>query len=367
MASETAQPDLPLTVPGVLERAARRFGDAEAFVDGDRRPSFAQLADDVDEAARALVGTGIEAGDRVAIWAPNMIEWAIAGLAVQRIGAVLVPLNTRYKGPEAADIIDRSGARLLFTVTDFLDTDYVAMLGDRSAVPGLEEIVVLRGPHGDAETTFDELLARSIDVDASVTAERAAAIDPDDVSDMLFTSGTTGRPKGAMLRHGASVRAFDAWASIVGLTEGDRYLVVNPFFHSFGLKAGILASLIVGATIVPHPVFDVTQVMQRVDEESITMLPGPPAIYQSILDHPDLSSFDLSTLRLAVTGAAAVPVEMIRRMRSELTFRTILTAYGLTEATGVVTVCRHDDDPETISTTSLNPIPSVPFWHSSKI
>ena len=359
MASETAQPDLPLTVPGVLERAARRFGDAEAFVDGDRRPSFAQLADDVDEAARALVGTGIEAGDRVAIWAPNMIEWAIAGLAVQRIGAVLVPLNTRYKGPEAADIIDRSGARLLFTVTDFLDTDYVAMLGDRSAVPGLEEIVVLRGPHGDAETTFDELLARSIDVDASVTAERAAAIDPDDVSDMLFTSGTTGRPKGAMLRHGASVRAFDAWASIVGLTEGDRYLVVNPFFHSFGSKAGILASLIVGATIVPHPVFDVTQVMQRVDEESITMLPGPPAIYQSILDHPDLSSFDLSTLRLAVTGAAAVPVEMIRRMRSELTFRTILTAYGLTEATGVVTVCRHDDDPETISTTSGRAIPDV--------
>ena len=118
-----------------------------------------------------------------------------------------------------------------------------------------------------------------------------------------------------MLRHEASVRAFTAWSDVVGLREGDRYLVVNPFFHTFGLKAGILACLVKGATIVPHAVFDVPDVMRRVDEERITMLPGPPAIYQTILDHPDLDRFDLSSLRLAVTGAATVPVEMIRRMR----------------------------------------------------
>jgi acyl-CoA synthetase (AMP-forming)/AMP-acid ligase II len=162
-----------------------------------------------------------------------------------------------------------------------------------------------------------------------------------------------------MLRHGASVRAYTAWSDVVGLRAGDRYLIVNPFFHAFGLKAGILASLLKGATIVPHPVFDVPSVMKRVDEERITMLPGPPAIYQTILDHPDLGSYDLSSLRLSVTGAAAVPVEMIRRMREELTFRTIVTGYGLTEATGIATMCRHDDDPEIISTTSGRAIPDV--------
>ncbi|MCA1481079.1 AMP-binding protein, partial [Bradyrhizobium sp. NBAIM08] len=145
------------------------------------------------------------------------------------------------------------------------------------------------------------------------------------------------------LGHEASVTAFKVWAEGVGLRAGDRYLIVNPFFHTFGLKAGILACLLQGAVIVPHPVFDVPSVMDRVEEERITMLPGPPAIYQTILDHPDLAGRDLSSLRLAVTGAATVPVEMIRRMREELDFEVIVTAYGLTETTGVVTLCQHDD------------------------
>ena len=135
--------------------------------------------------------------------------------------------------------------------------------------------------------------------------------------------------------------------------------MINPFFHTFGLKAGILACLVKGATIVPHPTFDVPSVMRRVDEERITMLPGAPAIYQTILDHPDLDRFDLSSLRLAVTGAATVPVEMIRRMASELTFTKIVTGYGLTESTGVVTMCRHADDPETIANTAGRPIPDI--------
>ena len=162
-----------------------------------------------------------------------------------------------------------------------------------------------------------------------------------------------------MLTHGASVAAYDAWTTVVGLRHGDRYLIVNPFFHTFGLKAGILACLIKGATIVPHAVFDVDSVMQRVVDERISMLPGPPTIYQSILDHPRVDAFDMSTLRLAVTGAAAVPVELIRRMREELSFETIVTGYGLTEATGIATMCRHDDDAETIATTAGRAIPGI--------
>jgi HIP---CoA ligase len=349
------------TIPALVERAAERFGEREGLVDaeGDRRLTFADLAGAVDRAARALVALGVEAGDRVAVWAPNSAGWAIAALGALRAGAVLVTVNTRFKGGEAAHVISTAGARVLVTVTDFLDTDYVALLDGAGPPACLEHTVVLSGPVPAGAVGWADLLAQGESVDTAVTAARAAAVGPDDVSTIIFTSGTTGAPKGAMLRHGASVRAYDAWATEVGLRESDRYLIVNPFFHCFGLNAGILACLIKGATIVPHPVFDVPSVMRRVDDERITMLPGPPAVYQTILDHPDLDRFDLSSLRLAVTGAATVPVEMIRRMASELTFRTIVTGYGLTEATGIATMCRHTDDPETIAHTAGRAIPGV--------
>ena len=354
-----ASNDLPLTIPAIVERAAERFGTLEGMVDGDLRLTFAELASAVDDASRALVASGLEPEDRVAVWAPNMAEWAIAALGVHRAGGSVVPLNTRFKGPEAAYILRTSGARFLFTVTDFLDTDYVALLGPLDEVPSVEEVIVLRGPAGEGTTSWADFLARGDAVDPSVTAERAAAIDPGDTCDILFTSGTTGAPKGAMLRHDATVKAYDAWSTTVGLREGDRYLIINPFFHAFGLKAGIVASLIKGATIIPHPVFDVPSVMQRVTDEKVTMLPGPPAIYQTILDHPDLGSYDLSSLRLSVTGAATVPVEMIRRMRTELAFETIVTGYGLTETTGIATMCHHGDDLEIIANTAGRAIPDV--------
>jgi acyl-CoA synthetase (AMP-forming)/AMP-acid ligase II len=347
------------TIPAAVELAATRHGDREALVDGGVRLGFAELAAAVDEAARAYVAAGIEPGDRVALWAPNSGAWVIAALGAFRAGAVVVTVNTRFKGGEAAHVLRTAGARMLVTVTDFLDTDYVALLAEAGAPDSLEATVILSGPVPAGADAWSDFLAGGSAVDPAAVAERTAALRPDDVCTIIFTSGTTGAPKGAMLRHGASVRAYTDWADVVGLQPGDRYLIVNPFFHTFGLNAGILACVITGATIVPHPVFDVPSVMARVDEERITMLPGAPAIYQTILDHPELDRYDLSTLRLAVTGAATVPVEMIRRMRSELTFRTIVTGYGLTESTGIATMCRHTDDPETIARTAGRPIPGV--------
>jgi acyl-CoA synthetase (AMP-forming)/AMP-acid ligase II len=342
----------PLTVSGALRAAAHSSGQQEALVDGAMRLSYAELLAAAEEAARALIASGVRPGDRVAIWAPNGGRWAVAALGIHCAGAIVVPLNTRFRGSEAQHVLTTSGARLLFTVTDFLSTDYVALLG--TPPPALAEIVVLDGPDRGGTTSWSTFLGRAV-----AAPEALPDVGPDDISDILFTSGTTGAPKGAMLRHGASVRAYTAWSDVVGLRDEDRYLILNPFFHAFGLKAGILASILKGATIVPHPVFDVPSVMRMVDAERITMLPGPPTIYQTILDHPERSQFDLSSLRLAVTGAAAVPVEMIRRMRSELTFKTIVTGYGLTEATGIATMCRHDDDPETIASTAGRAIPDV--------
>jgi acyl-CoA synthetase (AMP-forming)/AMP-acid ligase II len=362
---------LEQTIPRLVRGAAQRFGDRIAIEEGDLALSFVELAGAAERAARAFCASGIEPGDRVGIWAPNIHEWVVATIGLQAAGGILVPLNTRLKGSEAGYILEKSGARILCTVRGFLGTDYVALLRDAlgagsparpiAALPHLERIILLRGYEKTAAdtTSWSEFLAEGEAVRAAEAQRRAEAVSADDLSDILFTSGTTGRPKGAMTSHGQTLRCFEAWSEIVGLRESDRYLIVNPFFHSFGYKAGWLAAIMRGATILPHPVFDVPAVLERVGKERISVLPGPPALYQSILAHPGREEFDLSCLRLAVTGAAAIPVELIHRMRRDLGFETIITAYGLTESTGPVTMCRQNDDPETIASTSGRAIPDV--------
>jgi len=350
---------LPLTIPAVVRRARDEYGDLEGMVDGDVRLTFRELCAEIDLAARAMIASGVAPGDKVAIWAPNIWEWAVAALGCHSVGGIVIPLNTRFKGNEAGYVVGVAGARRLFTVTDFLETNYVELLAGAAGADTVEEIVVMRGTVPDGCVAWKDFVARAQHVDAGELDTRSAAVQPDDLCDILFTSGTTGRPKGAMLFHSASIRAYDSWADVVGLRTGDRYLIINPFFHAFGLKAGILASFIKGATIIPHPVFDVPAVMRRVMEEQVTMLPGPPAIFQTILNHPDLASFDLSSLRLSVTGAAAIPTQMIVDMRAKLGFENVVTGYGLTETHGIATMCRHDDDPETIAKTSGRPIPNV--------
>jgi HIP---CoA ligase len=349
----------PRTIPEALDQAAKQYRDDEALVDGTTRLSFGDLAARVDHMARALVGSGIERGDRVAMWAPNSAEWVITSFAVYAVGAVLVPLNTRYRGEEAGHVLRTSGARLLFAVTDMLGTDLVELLADVPGLETLQETVVLDGPARPGCTTLTDFKARAQDAHGLVAARRRGALSADDASDIIFTSGTTGKPKGAVLGHGASVRTYLEWSELVGLRRGDRYLMVYPFFHTAGLKSGLLACVLRGATIVPHAVFDVVPVMERVASERITMLPGPPTVFQSILNHPDFASFDLSSLRLSVTGAAIVPVDVVRRMRDELRFETVVTGYGLTETTGTVSMCRHDDVPEVIATTVGRPLPGV--------
>jgi len=349
----------PQTIPEALDQAAENYRDDEALIDGTNRLSFGQLAERVDHVARALVASGIEPGDRVALWAPNTAEWVITSFAVYVVGAVLVPLNTRYRGEEAGHVLRTSRARLLFTVTDMLGSDLVELLADVPGLESLQEIVILDGPTRPECTTVAEFTARARDVHRQEVARRRSALGGGDASDIIFTSGTTGKPKGAVLGHGASVRTYLAWSELVGLRRGDRYLVVYPFFHTAGLKSGLLACVLRGATIVPHAVFDVVPVMERVASERITMLPGPPTVFQSILNHPDFASFDLSSLRLSVTGAAIVPVDVIRRMREELRFETVVTGYGLTETTGTVSMCRHDDAPEVIARTVGRPLPGV--------
>ena len=224
-----------------------------------------------------------------------------------------------------------------------------------------ERVVVCDGEPlaGARDETWDAFLARGAEVPLAAVREREAQVTPDTVMDLMFTSGTTGRPKGVMTAHGQNLRAAQAWAAIAGVRADDRYLIVNPFFHTFGYKAGWLAALSSGATVLPHLVFQPADVLRRVADDRVSVLPGPPTLYYALLDAPDRATRDLSSLRIAVTGAAAIAPSLIERMRAELGFETVLTGYGLTESCGFATLCRQGDDAQTVAHTSGRPMPEV--------
>ncbi len=337
------------TVPAILQAAARAWPDRPAYVAGKSTLTFAGLLDRVRAMARGYLAEGLSSGGRVVLWGPNSIDWVVHALAVTYAGGVLVPVNSRYTGHEVADLVGRTRARLAVVADGFLGRTQVADLQAAMEAAGIPQTcrVVRLGTEIDPGPIDDA------DVDA-----RAAAVSPDDVADILFTSGTTGRSKGAMSAHRQSVGVARAWGELGGVTAHDRYLVVNPFFHSFGYKAGILVGLATGACLYPLAKFDVEQTMGLIEDAAITVLPGAPTIYQSLLDAPGRSQRDLSSLRLAVTGAAVVPVALIEQMREVLAINQVVTAFGMTEAV-VVTMCREDDDAQTVATTCGRAIPGM--------
>ena len=310
--------------------AADRFGDAEAVVDGALRLTFTEVVEHIRCAAGAFAEEGIQKGDRVAIWAPNSAEWMIGAFGLLTAGGVLVPVNTRFRAEEAADIIGRSGAKAVLVQKGFLGLDYAAPAG--------VGVIDLKSDFLSSGEPFEREVSGS------------------DIADIIFTSGTTGRPKGAMMNHRQTLRMYEEWATLADLREGDRYLMINPYFHTFGLKAGLIASFLRGATMLPVAVFDVDRVVELIESERITMLPGPPTVYHSLLTVGDKRK--LSSLRAGVTGAADIPVELVRRILQDLPFQTLMTGYGLTEA-GNVTLSRPADSFEDVATTAGLPCDGI--------
>ncbi|MER6731177.1 FadD3 family acyl-CoA ligase [Streptomyces puniciscabiei] len=359
------------TIPDLVRWSAERYADTEAVVEGRTRITYAELGARVERAAAACLASGVRVGDRVAVWAPNSLDWIVSALGAVTAGAVLVPLNTRFKGTEAADVLRRSGARLLFVTGTFLGASYVASLrraagegaptgpGPLPGLPDLDQVVVLSEDAPPDFRTWKDFLAGGEGTSAAEVRCRSDELDGKAPSDIIYTSGTTGRPKGAVITHTQTLRAYEIWADLAGLRSADRYLIVNPFFHTFGYKAGVIACLMRGATMIPQPVFNVETALANIAAERISVLPGPPTLHQSLLDHPTRDAHDLSALRLVVTGAAVVPLQLVERLRGELGVDTVLTAYGLSEASGIVTMCRRGDAPSVIAATSGRPIPGT--------
>ena len=334
--------DLPPTIPHAAAQAAARWGDAPALMEHGETWSFAELWHHARAAASAFLARGVGEGSRVAIWAPNSREWIVAALGAMTAGAAIVPLNTRLKGIEAGDILRRTGAGTLMTVRGFLGIDYRALLAEES-LPVLGETVLL-------DQGFEAFLASGRGADDPAVDAALARLSADHLSDIIFTSGTTGAPKGVLMTYGRVIPQCGVWIANTGLSAGERYLIVNPFFHSFGLKVGWVACLIAGAVILPMPQFDVAEAAAMIERDKVSFLPGPPTIFQMLLAHKEAHPFDSSSLRGGTTGAATVPPSLVTRIREELGMKDIITAYGMTECVNI-TSCVPGDSAETIAQT----------------
>ncbi|MDR5699144.1 AMP-binding protein [Agromyces aerolatus] len=358
-------PDFPAAGVQTIAAAARWAGDTfaelPAIVDGDVRWTFREYIDRAESIAAALVGIGVQPGDRVGIWAPNSADFAAAVLGIELAGAALVPLNTRFTVHEAGDVCARAQVKAVFTVLSFLDRPYATELAEhRRERP---EILVGDAPiitlDGDGRDGIEAFIGVGTARHRAEVDRRIEALGPDDTGMVLFTSGTTGRPKGIRLGHGQLLRAYWQWGGILGVEPGDRVLLSNPFFHAFGLLVGLLLALVRGTAAYPLAVFSSAEALRLIAAERITFYPAPPTVFQTILQDPALEATDTSSLRMAVTGATSIPPALIRAMHDVLGIERVFSPYGLTEATGVATLTRFGDSVETIAETAGRAVPGV--------
>ena len=338
------------TIPDLFLRTVATHGSRPAIIGPDLPVTYDQLHDRVLRAAATLASAGVEAGDRIAIWLPNSPEWIEAGLAAAFLGAVVVPISTRLKADEVSYILNKARPAVVIGIGAFLGVDYTRLL-DSQTLPDIK--AWFRVGAGDPRwTDWSEALASAPGAQIAAVPGMARAIKPSDIAEIMFTSGTTGFPKGAMLRHAQIVRAYRLWAAKLGLRSTDRYLIIAPMFHSFGYKAGVIASIAAGAAMYPLATFDAATVLQIIETEAITVTGGPPTIFLSLLAENRSAGRNIKSLRAIGTGGNIVPPDMIRALGREAAVTTVLNAYGLTESTALVTVTDPGDDPERIALTA---------------
>ena len=337
-------PLLEETIGANLERTVAAHGDREALVEvlTGRRWTWAELDRDVDELARGLMGAGVERGDRVGIWSPNCAEWTLTQFATAKIGAVLVNVNPSYRTHEFAYAVNQSGLRMLVSATQYRSSDYRGMVEEtRSECPGLERVVFL------GTSDWDELLAQGRDLPEGAVAWRMAELDPHDPINIQYTSGTTGRPKGATLSHHNILNNGWFVTELLHLTHEDRMCIPVPFYHCFGMVMGTLGCSSHGATmVIPAPTFDAETTLRTVGQERCTALYGVPTMFIAMQNHPTFADADLSTLRTGIMAGSTCPVEVMRRCIDDMNMSEVSIAYGMTETSPVSCQTRVDDDVE---------------------
>ncbi|MGZ8719134.1 MAG: AMP-binding protein [Aeromicrobium sp.] len=339
--------DTPLleeTIDGNLRRTVSTWPDREAVVDvaAGVRLTYAELDKRVDDVARGLISRGIAKGDRVGIWAPNCLEWFLIQYATARIGAILVNINPSYRTHELAFVLNQAGVRMLVSAVEFRTSNYRAMIDEvRGGVETLRDVVFIGDP------SWDDLVGDGAVTETAAVLERSAGLSHDDPINIQYTSGTTGFPKGATLSHRNILNNGFFVGEICDYSEQDRICVPVPFYHCFGMVMGNLASTSHGACVViPAPGFDPALTLESVQVERCTSMYGVPTMFIAELDVPGFASYDLSSLRTGIMAGSPCPVEVMKRVISEMNMPEVTICYGMTETSPVSTQTRADDSLE---------------------
>jgi fatty-acyl-CoA synthase len=351
-AAPTRYPYTACTIGSLVTGAAKQFGENLAIVDGGRRLTWADVDREVDAVARALYAEGIRHGDHMAAWLPNQLEWVLTWFAAARIGAVLIPVNTRYKLHEVDYILRQSDARLLIMRDKFLGIDFHEMLNDlcphlattgpsSERLPELRSIVVL-GTAPDGAQTWSDFLAAGKDVDASVVRSAQELVSPDDPTIIVYTSGTTGHPKGALHSH-RILRNEHSISEAMDISSSSVVMNHLPFFHVGGGFTGVLPPLITGGAMVIMDRWDVGQALRLIQDEGVTVFSGTPTHFIDVLNHPERIEFDISTLHSGWIGGANNPPQVLNDVVDVLGVDKLLPVYGMTETTSITTIPRLED------------------------
>ena len=355
------------TLANVLDRIAAEYPKNEAIVSGSRRVNFEMLFDRVNSMAQALLKMGVKKGDKVAIWMSNIPEWVYVHFACVKIGAPLIPLNTRYRSHELEYILKQSDSTTLFMMDKFIKIDFIPMIYEvcpelkeckpgelkSNKLPLLKRVIMFSEQKHPGTLDYNEVLESGKDYASSDAVEKAQkAVTPEDAYIIPYTSGTTGFPKGVVTTNYQYSRIMEAVSNRFKMTDKDRILVVSPFSHNMGNMTGMLLGGCNGACILPMEQFDPGEGLRLIDEEKVSKFTGSPTMYIMMLDHPDFPNRNTRSIKASVIGGADVSPDLVRTIMDKMGIEDLISAYGLTENTGVSTMSQPGDPPEIIAHTA---------------
>jgi len=362
------------TLGDLLDKASEKWPDREAIVFKEQRISYREYRKKVDQLAKALIHIGIQKGDKISILFSNRPEWSISEYAVDKIGAIVVPVNTRYKTDELEYILRHSDSTTLITIDRFLGIDYIAMLKEicpelprcepgrlhSEKLPFLKNVICLSDRPLPGAFDFDRFLKIGEELEDDRALSRLQKeIGEDDVAHIPYTSGTTGFPKGVMTTHYQYLWFNSSFAKNVGLKEEDRLCVPPPFCHNFGNSQGIHTPTLCGSCSVIVEYFDPLISLEAIERERCSFFAGTPTMYIKMLQHPDFNKFNLSSLKLGLIAAAPAPVKLIHDIMDRMGIKVLIHGYGMTENSVGTSMTRPGDTPEVISTTVGKPFPGA--------
>ena len=348
------------TIGNFFEGVVAEHPDTEAVVacHQDVRWSYAEFNRRIDELATGLLSLGIEPGDRVGVWGPNTAEWVLTQMATAKIGAILVNINPAYRLFELEYTLNKAGCKAVVSDEAFKSSMYLEMLFELAPelhacapgelrsekLPQLETIIRMGSAESPGMFNFDDVMAMGSDVERERLAAMRTELRPDDPINIQFTSGTTGSPKGATLTHCNILNNGYLTGAGMRLSPTDRLCMPVPLYHCFGMVLGNLACFSHGATVVyPSKVFEPESTLQAIQDERCTALHGVPTMFVTELSHPDFERFDLRTLRTGVMAGAPCPVDVMKRVISDMHMKHILIGYGQTELSPINHLTLPDD------------------------